>query len=696
MEFFFNPRGIAVIGATPNPAKGGNEIVRNLISTYDGGIYPVNPRYETVEGLKCYPSVQAVADPIDLAIVFVAAPLVVPAVEDCIAKGVRGVMIQSGGFAEAGRDGAALQKRLTELVRETGIRLWGPNCMGLVNASEGKIFSFMSADRLRGNLLRDKVSLIVQSGVISAGFLLDYMTHNVMGVSKACSIGNKVDVNECDLLPYLLADPDTAVVGLYLESIPEGREFIEICRSTSKPIVVFKGGKSAGGARAAMSHTASLAGNSRVIEGVLDQAGVFQADDFRMLIDMCRSLSYYPERPAGRGRTAVLTFSGAAGIVSVDFMDKLNLEPAELSAASRRVLEKLFPDWMPVNNPVDIWPAVEKNTGSGIDVYGEALDALFADPSVDAILVVTFASGTAKWFDAARAAASSRRSGKPVFIWIIGNREAVHEFKEECRRNGIPAFQELHRALDCLDLVFRKRNEPVKVRSALRRKKAVLRPNLQALLAAAEGPLDEFTSKEILRSFGIPAVEENIVETIRECEKAAGHLGNPLVMKGLLPGGVHKTEMGLVRLGIDGKAAAVRTFRELKAKMNGKGKVLVQRQVRSGMELILGLIRDPQFGPCVMVGLGGILAEAFRDIAFAMAPLTKRDALDLIGRIKGQNLLDGFRGIPPVDRNELARILIALGEIGLACPRIREIDINPLIAGPEGPTAVDAIVVVGR
>ncbi len=703
MDFFFNPRGIAVIGATPNPIKGGNSIVRNLLATYQGGIYPVNPKYREIEGVRCFPSVQAIPDPVDLAIAFVAAPLVVQAVEDCIAKGVPGVMIESGGFAEIGRAGVELQKRLADLARKTGIRLWGPNCMGLVNGSTGGIFAFvMGGDRLKGNVLQDKLSLVVQSGVMAGTFLLDFMTDHVCGVSKACSIGNKVDVDECDLLPYLLADPDTNVVGLYLESIQKGRRFIEICRAGRKPIVVFKGGKSAKGARAAMSHTASLAGNSRVIEGVLDQAGVYQTDDFRKLIDLCRSLSCYPARPAGpqRGRIAILSFSGAAGIVSVDFMEQMdgshiNLQPAELSPASKRVLEKISPDWMPVNNPIDIWPAVEKNTGSDINAYGEALDALYADPAVDAVVVVTFTAGAPTWFDIPRAAAGSRASGKPVFIWVFGIQEAVLEFKEECRKNGIPVFRELHRALECLNMVFRERAEVVDLSTIEPAGPVFLRADLQRTMETMEGPLDEFVSKEILRSYGIPTVEEALVDKAGRCGEAAGRLGYPVVMKGLIPGGIHKTELGLVRLGIRNRSSALKAFRELSHQMEGRGKVVVQKQVAEGVELIAGLVRDPQFGPCVMFGLGGIMAEAFKDVVFAMAPLTRKDALNLIGRIKGQAFLDGFRGSPAVNRETLADVLIRLGEIGLACPRIREIDMNPLIAGPSGFTAVDATIVLG-
>ena len=245
MNFFFNPDGIAVIGATPNSLKGGYAIFKNVLIGYKGNIYPVNPSYKEIEGMPCYPSVSAVPGHVDLAIVFVPAKLVPAVIEDCAAKGVQGVMIESGGFAEAGRDGSLLQQSLKDISKRTGIRLWGPNCMGLVDAVGGYVFSFMDPRSLQqGLLIPGKVSLVVQSGLLSAGFLVDIMSHHVMGISKVCSVGNKIDINECDLLSYLIQDTNTEVIGHYLESFSDGRRFTELCRKSTKPIVVLHGGKS--------------------------------------------------------------------------------------------------------------------------------------------------------------------------------------------------------------------------------------------------------------------------------------------------------------------------------------------------------------------------------------------------------------------------------------------------------------------
>ncbi len=456
MDFFFKPQGIAVIGATPNPFKGGNAILKNLIAGFRGGIYPINPRYPEIEGLTCFPSVNDVPGPVDLAIVFVPARQVPEAVAACAARGVPGVIIESGGFAETGEDGGRLQAELMEMRRRTGIRLWGPNCMGLVDAVNGHVFSFLDP-RAFPSLIPGRVSLIVQSGMLSAGFLVDIMTHGIMGISKVCSVGNKIDVDECDLLPWLLDDPDTDVVGLYLESLQNGRRFLEICRGAAKPIVVLKGGKSAKGAQAAMSHTASLAGNSRIIQGAFAQAGIVEANDFKEMMDLCRTLGMVPPRRPGRpGRVAVLTFSGGAGIVSADFLDATGLEVAELSAETKKDIGRLFPSWMPVNNPVDLWPAMERHAGGQVDVIRETLAAAFADPGVDAVFIHAFVGNFRIRLDLEDVARQVREVGKPVFIWLLGRRDDAFQFQNRARELGIPAFPELGRAVACMAAVFGK------------------------------------------------------------------------------------------------------------------------------------------------------------------------------------------------------------------------------------------------
>jgi acetyltransferase len=454
MNFFFKPKGIALIGASANPLKGGYSILKNLITGYQGPIYPVNPRYRDIEGLQCHDSVLAVPDPVDLAIVFVPARPAVEAVKDCARRGIRGVMVQSAGFSESGESGRALQAELIKIKEKTGMRIWGPNCMGLVDAVNRHVFSFVLPVIWNDGLRAGDVSLIVQSGMLSAGFLIDAVSHGIMGISKACSLGNKADVDECDILEYLIDDSNTRVIGAYLESIADGPRFLAACRKTNKPIVVLKGGKSARGAEAAMSHTASLAGNSAVVHGALSQAGVMEAVDFKQMLDLCRTLAMQKHfSPRGPGRIAVVTYSGGAGIVSTDFMEAMDLDTARLSPETIALLEQIYPEWMPPANPVDLWPAIEK---SGPDTaYAKAFEAVCSDPGVDAVLYHVFIGGTIKQMDVSPLAEIANRYHKPVFIWLLGNRTYAHDFQMHAQSLGFPVYRELYRAVECMAAFFK-------------------------------------------------------------------------------------------------------------------------------------------------------------------------------------------------------------------------------------------------
>jgi acyl-CoA synthetase (NDP forming) len=690
MHFFFDPKSVAIIGASRDPMRGGHRILKNVQIGFRGGIYPVNPQHAEIDGLRCYPSVLDIPEPVDLAIVYVPARLVPGIVRDCARRGVAGVIIESAGFAETGTAGKVRQDELKQIAAESGIRLWGPNCMGLVDMVKRHVFSFVVGSIWDEGAVVGDVSLIVQSGFLSAGFVIDLMSHHGVGISKACSIGNKVDVDECDVLEWLLDDPHTNAVGLYLESVSNGRRFMDLCRRSRKPIVVLKGGKSASGAAAAMSHTASLAGHGGVVRGALAQAEVVEAHDFAQMMDICRTLARFPALPkTNRRRVAIITASGGAGIVSADFVDEVGLELADLTETTRRELARIYPEWMQVANPVDLFPAIDAN---GPDAYRIAFEALCADPGVDAVLFHLFGLHAGNdWF--AALAGPIRNSGKPVIGWLLGRRDVVEQAQRRAAEEGVPVFRELYRATECLAAVLKQR-ERNKGSAADINETCDVPASVHTLLRDARGALDEYLSKQILGATGVPVVEERRIASADEAEAVAAELGFPVVMKGLSPGKIHKTELGLVRLGIASQRDTGDQFRSLMAAMSGTGSVLVQQQIRAELELIVGLIRDSQFGPCVMLGLGGVLAEVFRETVFAVAPLTRSDALRLIARLGAQQLLDGFRGAPPVDRKALAQILIQVGQLGCACPSVREIDINPVMVRHGKPVAVDASVIV--
>ncbi|MDP2967989.1 MAG: CoA-binding protein, partial [Deltaproteobacteria bacterium] len=356
MDFFFEPNGIAVVGATPEPYSGGRNLLTNLTLGYKGPIYPVNPKYDEILGFKCYSRVSEINGPLDLSIIFVPARAVPQVLKDCVMKGVRGVIIESGGFSEVGPEGKALQDQCLAIARKGGVRIWGPNCMGLIDTAKPYIFSFVIPKDMQEAIRPGHISLMVQSGLLSGGFIITLMGNKTLGLAKVCSIGNKCDVSENELLEYLLKDPSTKVVCLYLESFINGRRFYELAASSDKPIIVLKGGKTSSGAKASFSHTASLAGNYALIRGILRQARVIEAEDFFEMMDIARTLEkefHLQRSPAGKPRIVILTYSGASGIVTTDHMEKYGLTLAHLSPQTQKRLEELSPDWMPVKNPVD-------------------------------------------------------------------------------------------------------------------------------------------------------------------------------------------------------------------------------------------------------------------------------------------------------------------------------------------------------
>ncbi len=455
MDFFFEPIGIAVAGATPEPFSGGRNLIANLTLGYKGPIYPVNPKYDEILGFKCYPRVSEIKGPIDLCIIFVPARAVPQVLEDCVMKGVRGVMIESGGFAEVGPEGKALQDKCLAIAKKGRIRIWGPNCMGLIDTAKPYIFSFVIPKDMQEAIRPGHVSLIVQSGLLSGGFIITLMGNKTLGLAKVCSIGNKCDVSENELLKYLLKDPFTKVICLYLESFINGRRFFELAASSDKPIVVLKGGKTPSGAKASFSHTASLAGNHELIRGILRQARVIEADDFFEMMDIARTLEkdFHIQRSiAGKPRIAILTYSGASGIVTTDHMEKYGLTLAPLSPQTQKRLEELSPDWMPVNNPVDYWPAIEKN-GPAL-AYKQAISALHKDPEVDGIIVNIYAGHGIWLLDAKKIMSGVKGPRKPILFWLIGPESVREATRLPLEEEGWPTFYEIHRTVRAMASLF--------------------------------------------------------------------------------------------------------------------------------------------------------------------------------------------------------------------------------------------------
>jgi len=444
IDHFFHPDGVAIIGATDNPAKGGYHILHNTLAGYKGRVYPVNPRYGEILGTKCYPDIESIPENFDLAIYFIPAKSLPDTIRACAKKGVKAIIIESAGFSEVGEEGRRLQKESVDLARGFGIRLWGPNCMGLLDGHSRNVFSFMYSDRWMTLMKPGTVSLVVQSGMLSAGFLMMILERGGMGMAKVCSIGNKCDVNETELLEYLVADDETGVIGCYLESIVDGKKFLELARSTSKPIVVLKAGRSEQGAKAAMSHTASLSGSAAVYEGAFRQAGIVQVHDVHELMDFSRGFSKIT--PCGSdGGTAVITFSGGAGIVTSDLLADRGLKLAEFSPETIAALKEVFPPWMQPSHPVDVWPSVELN---GLEpVYAKAVEAVMKDPDVDSVIIESIAWDFASPGYLVAAGEMQKRYRKPIVLWQIGNVEISERYRLVAEEAGIPVFTEISRCV---------------------------------------------------------------------------------------------------------------------------------------------------------------------------------------------------------------------------------------------------------
>ena len=448
MKGFLEPESIAVIGASADFRKGGYSLVANLKERSEERLYPINPKHEEICGLPGFKNVKDIPEVVDLAIVYVAARAVPAILEECGQKGIKRVMIQSAGFAEAGGQGRALEEQCVSIAERYGMRLWGPNCMGIVNAHTGMVASFMIPLVWKGNLRPGGVSVIVQSGMLSTSFLMHIIGEGYFGLSKACSIGNRCDVNECDLLEYMARDSTTEVIALYLESLVDVDRFRRAVQNLKKPVILVKGGTSPEGAKAAMSHTASLAGNARVAEGFFKQLGVYRARGFVEMMDLARALILWRKKKAG-SRIAVVTFSGAAGIVAADHLVEKGLTLAHLSPDTVEQLKTVYPPWMEPENPVDIWPAVER---SGRKAQGVAFDALMKDPQVDGIFFHIYVDSLIMrvgldFMEPLRGAT------KPVVIWVNGDTNFFRELRDYAETMDIPVYREIERGATALRLM---------------------------------------------------------------------------------------------------------------------------------------------------------------------------------------------------------------------------------------------------
>jgi acetyl coenzyme A synthetase (ADP forming)-like protein len=666
---FFDPQAVAVVGASPRRGTIGGELFRNVLrADFAGAAYPVNRNGDSVAGVRGYSSVREIDAEVDLAVVCVPGPAVLPAAEDVLAAGVRSLCVISAGFAEIGTEGAERQQRLLELVRSYGGRLIGPNCLGIAVSGPRLNATFGPRALPPGN-----VGVSSQSGALGLA-LLERAAGRDLGMSAFVSIGNKADVSSNDLLEFWEEDPATDVIVLYLESFGNPRKFARVARRVAarKPIVALKAGRTSAGAQAASSHTAALAGSETAVDALFRQAGVLRVETLEELLDVAALLSLQP-LPAGR-RVGLLTNAGGLGILCADACEAAGLELPELSPATREALRAVLPEEASVANPIDM-------LGSAVGAtYEQVLPAALADEALDAIIVMfvpPVQAGAAEVAEAVARVLEATTTRKPVLVCIVSEAGTSSALQGQAASFAYPesAARALGRAAERAAWLRRPAGRV-----------AELDVDRAAAAAVAAGDDRWLTADEMRRLFaayGIPFVPERTVESVADAVLAAEALGLPVVVKTAVAG-AHKTELGGVAIDL----------RELDAVREAAERIgpplVVQQFVRGGTELLAGVVQDPTFGPLVGFGVGGTLAELVGDTGYVLAPVTDIDATELVTTGKAGRLVSGYRGAAPADATALIDLVQRLGRLAEDVPAIAELDLNPVLATSEGCVAVDA------
>jgi acetyl coenzyme A synthetase (ADP forming)-like protein len=693
LDAILKPRSIAVIGASRMSNTIGHQIFANLLRYgFTGAVYPVNPNATSIQSVRAYPDVGSLPERPDLAVIVVPKERVLPVVEGCGQAGIPGLVVISAGFREVGGVGVDRERQLMDVIRRYGIRMVGPNCMGVLNTDPALSMNATFAPAMPPH---GGAAFVSQSGALGVS-VLDHAAEYGIGVSQFVSVGNKPDVSGNDLLEQWERDPEVSVILMYVESFGNPRRFLELASRITriKPIIAVKSGRSKVGARAASSHTGALAASDVAVNALLTQAGVLRAESIEELFDMAMAFTRQP-LPRSR-RTAVITNSGGPAILAADALEARGLELVDLQPPTVAKLKPLFPEEASIRNPLDM---IASATPSH---YRAALDAVLADSQVDSALAVFVPPLGVRQQDVAEAIveAAAAHPEKPVLSVLMGS-EGLPQGRAELHKAGIPAYVFPESAARGLAALRRQREwieRPFEPAPALKVDRA--RAARALAVARAEGvqKLSELEAIELLAAYGIPVASSGLAGDPEAAVRVANELGYPVVLKAVAAKLIHKTDVGAVRLGL-GTADDVRTagraiIDAVSRQLPGEVKLLVQRMVTGGRETIVGMSRDRAFGPVLMFGLGGIYVEALKDVVFRVAPIQRLDARDMVRGIRGVALLDGIRGAKPVDFPALEDVLLRVSQLAIDHPEIAELDINPLLAFPSGVTAVDARVLL--
>ncbi|MBL8751928.1 MAG: acetate--CoA ligase family protein [Planctomycetes bacterium] len=683
LDGIFRPRSIAVVGASRRPGTIGRQVVANLIAGgFQGPVYPVNPKAEVVLSVPAFPSVKAIPGPVDLAVLVVPPDAVLVAAEQCGRKGVKGLVVITAGFREIGGVGIEREDRLRAIAAKYGMRVIGPNCMGIINTDPAFAAnaSFSATPPPVGS-----VAMVSQSGALGEAILADAANAG-LGVAMFASVGNRVDVTAADLVAYWGDDPQVKVILLYLETVGEPQEFVQVARAVArkKPIIAVKSGRSDAGAAAASSHTGSIAGADVAADTLLAQCGVLRVDNFRDMFALAQALLNQPP-PSGRNML-VVTNAGGPGILATDAIVGLGMEMASLRPATTRTLRRVLPAEASVHNPVDLIASADAAR------YRAALKAVAKDPGIDG-LVVLFVSPI--MIDAAAVAQAivdeTRGFGRPVLACVMG-RSRGDEAQRILQQAGIPVFRYPEDMATTLRLMFRRhvwlsrRVQPLRPRKV--DKKAATK-----LLAAhgAAGWLPAAVAEALLHAYGIPFAPSRRAGSAGDAVTAAHELGFPVVLKAEAPGLLHKSEYRAVRTGLRSGdevfAAAEDLLRRLGEEFDDVA-LQVQAHAPGHREVLLGMTRDPRYGPLFAAGLGGTQVELLRDVAVRVGPLDEQDPAEMFATLKGKALLGAFRGAPAAEVAAAFDALLRLQQLVVDFPRIAEVEVNPFILAARGRASV--------
>ncbi|MEN6478652.1 MAG: acetate--CoA ligase alpha subunit [Anaerolineales bacterium] len=689
LDMFFHPDGVAIIGASTNPSKIGYQILSNLRrSGYQGGIYPVNPGAAEILGLKCYASILDVPGHVDQAVIVIPAKGVPAVIEDCGKKGVKGVVVITAGFRESGPEGQALEAQALEVAARYNMRMIGPNCLGLMDMWTPLDTSFAPAMTAAGY-----IAFTSQSGALGTA-VLDYALENNIGMSRFISLGNKADVDEAALYEDCQADPRTKVIISYVEGVKNGTDFMHRASETArvKPIIAVKSGRTASGSKAVSSHTGSLAGSDAAYDAAFIQSGVIRANSVQEMFDFSTAFAYQPLLKGNR--ICVVTNAGGPGVMATDALESQQLLLAELLPETEATLAKALPAAASTHNPVDVLG------DATAERYRAAIREVLQDPNVDGVLVILTPQSNTEVLESAQVLIEETRGAdKPVLAcWMGGH--VISRAVDLLSRSSIPTYPFPERAIAAMGAMYRYGNWRQRPESAVETfdvdKTAVA--NLFARIRAeGRNSIGDSEAQDIMKAYGITTPRSAVTATPDEAVAYCHQIGYPVVMKIASPDILHKSDVGGIIVNVKNDDEARAAFDTLIARARAARPnatiwgAQIQEMITDAREIIIGMNRDPQFGPLVMFGLGGIYVEVLKDVTFRIAPMTRAHAKDMVANIRTNKLLTGVRGQAPSDLDAIVDTILRVSQLVTDFPEIAELDINPVLvrAAGQGAVAVD-------